>query len=74
MKVYVFDNEESYKCKIIGHLGNSVTAYVLLHIVQCWHECAVIEEDQAIPVVMYCSHMMYEYYSHLGFFPIKHND
>ena len=24
-------------------------------------------------LVLYCSHMMYKYYSHLGFFPIKHN-
>ena len=30
MKLYVYDIEESYKETIIGHLGNSVTAYLLL--------------------------------------------
>ena len=35
MNIYVPSIEESYKEKIIGHLGNPGTAYLLLHIVQC---------------------------------------
>ena len=66
--------EESYIDTIIGHLVNSGTEYLLLHLVQCWHACAVNEENQDIPMILYYSHMMYKYYSHLGFFPIKHNE
>ena len=71
MKLYVSDIEKSYKDTIIGHLVNLGTEYLLLHIVQCWRECAVDEENRYINMVMYCSHMMYKYYSRLGFFPIK---
>ena len=35
MKIYVSDIEELYKDTIIGHMVNSVTEYLLLHIVQC---------------------------------------
>ena len=57
----MYDIEESYKETIIGHLGNSVTAYLLLHIVQCWCVCEVNEENQVLPMVLYCPHMMYKY-------------
>ena len=68
MKLYVSDIVEPYKDSIIGCLGNSGTAYLLLHIVQCWHVCAVGEENQDLHMVLYCSSMMYKYYSHIGFF------
>ena len=65
--------EESYKGTIIGNMGNSGTSDLLLHILECWSACAVNEGNQALPLVMYCSHMMYKYYFHHGFLPIKHN-
>ena len=43
MKLYVSDIEESYKGTIIGHLGNSVTANLLLHMVHFLSACAVTE-------------------------------
>ena len=45
-----------------------------VQILQCWHACAFDDEKWAITMVMYCSWMMYKYYSCLGFFPIKHNE
>ena len=74
MKIYVSDLEESFKRTIIGHLGNSGTEYLLLHIEQGWRKCAVDEEKPAIPMVLYCSGMVYKYYSYLGFLPIKHSE
>ena len=74
MKLYVYDIEESYKYTIIIHLENTGTVDLLLHIVHCWSTCAVDEEKYAVPVVLYCSGMMYKYYSCLGFFPIKYNE
>ena len=74
MKLYVSYIEEQYKDTIIGHLGNSGTAYLILHRVQCWCACAVIEENRALPMVMYCSHIIYKYYYRLRFYPIKHNE
>ena len=53
--------------------GGSWTAYLLLHILQCWRACALYEENQAIDMVLYCSGVMYKYCSCLGVFPIKHN-
>ena len=44
------------------------------YIVQCWIACAVNEENQALCIVLYCSHFMYKYYSRFGFLPIKHNE
>ena len=41
MKLYVSVIEESYKVTTFGHLVNSGTAYLLLHIVQCWRACEV---------------------------------
>ena len=35
-KLYVSDIEEYYKDTIFGHLGNSGTSDLILHIVQCW--------------------------------------
>ena len=58
MKLYVFDIEESYKDTIIGHLLNSGTADLLLHIVRCWRACAVGEEKQVLSMVLYCSGMV----------------
>ena len=54
MKLYVSDIEESYKDTIIGHMGNSGTEDSLLHILQCWRECAVNEENLYLPMVLYC--------------------
>ena len=48
------DIEESYKDTIIGHLGNSGTAYLLLHTVQCWRACAVDEENWNLPMILFC--------------------
>ena len=53
---------------------NSVTADLLLQIVQCWNACAVDEEKLALHIVLYCSGIMYKYYSRNLFFPIKHNE
>ena len=52
--LHVSDIEESYKETIIGHLGNSDTADLLLHIVNCWRACAVNEENHNLTMVMYC--------------------
>ena len=67
MNLYASDIEESYKDKIIYHLGNSGTADLLLHILKCWRAGAVDEEKQYLSMVLYCSDMMYKYYSRLGF-------
>ena len=48
MILYVSDIEESYIDTIIGHLINSGTAHLLLHIVQCWCACAVDEKKRDI--------------------------
>ena len=74
MNNYVSEILEAYKDRIIGYLRNSGTADLLLYIVQCWYTCAVDEENQALPVVIYCSSIMYKYYSHLGFLLIKQNE
>ena len=70
MKLSVFNMEESYKDTIIGNMGNSGTSDLVLHIVQCFRACALNEENQDIPLVLYFSHMVYTYYSRLGFYPI----
>ena len=44
MKLYTSNIEESYKDTIIGHMGNSDTADLLLYIVQYWRQCVVNEE------------------------------
>ena len=71
MKFYVSDIQESYKYIIIVHLENSGTEDLLLHIVQCWRACAVYEDKQGLPMVLYCSGMMYKYYYRLRFPPIR---
>ena len=53
---------------------NTVTADFLLHIVQCWHTCLVYKDNWDLPMVLYCSVMMYKYYSYFGFIPTKHNE
>ena len=55
-------------------MGKVVTTDLLLHIVQCWSTYAVDEDNLAMTLVMYCSEMMYKYYSGLGFLPIKNNE
>ena len=57
----------------MGHLVNSGTADLLFQIVQCWRACEVNEEGQDLPMVIYCSGIMYKHYSYLGFPQIKHN-
>ena len=74
MNLYVFNIKESYKDVIIGHLGKSGTADLLIQVVQCWHACAVYEEKRDLPVVLYSSGMMFKYYFCFEFFPIKHNE
>ena len=74
MKFYVYNIEESCKEAIIGHLGNSGTADLLLHIVLYWSACEADEEKWSLPMVLYCSDMMYTYYYRLGFYPIKNNE
>ena len=71
MKLYTSNIEESYKDTIIGHMGNSDTADLLLYIVQYWRQCVVNEEKQSLPIVLHWSSMIYKYNSHLGFFPIN---
>ena len=46
------DIEESFKNTIICHLGNSVTTYLLLHIVKCLRACEVNEENKAQTMVL----------------------
>ena len=58
MKLHVSNIEESYKDTIIGHLVNSDISYLLLQIVQCWRECAVNEENQAL-LVKFCHEVHY---------------
>ena len=71
MKLYVSDIVESYKYTIIGHLGNTGTVDLLLHIVQCWCACAVDKGNCDLSIVIYCSGILYKYYSSLGFLPIN---
>ena len=55
MKLYVSDIAESYNNTIICHLGNLVTKYLLLHILQCWHACEVDKYNCDLSMVLYCS-------------------
>ena len=54
-------------------MGNSGIEYLSLHIVQCWRSCVVDEEKRDVHMIMYCSCMVYRYYSRIGFLPIKQN-
>ena len=74
MNLYVSDIEEPYKDKIIGHLQNSGTSDLLLKILQCCRACAFDEDKQVLPMVLYCSGMMYKYYSGIGFLQINHKE
>ena len=60
MNIYVSNIVESNKDSIIGNLGNSGKAYLSLHIDQCWRAFSVDEENQDLPIVLYCSGMMYK--------------
>ena len=66
-KLYLSNIVESYKDSIIGHFGNSGTADLLLHIVQCWSAYAFYEYNRSLPMVFYFSVIIYIYYSRLGF-------
>ena len=68
MNICVYNIVESHTDTIIGHLGNSSKADLLLHIVQCWLACAVDEDNRDLTIVLYCSVMMYKYYSIIRFF------
>ena len=65
MNIYVSYIVESYKYSIIGHLGNSSTADLLLHILHCSSACAVDEEKLDLHMVLYSSGIMYKSYSRL---------
>ena len=73
IKTYVSAIVKLYEDTIIGYLRESDTTQLLLRIVQCCHLCDVDEDNFALPVVLYCSAMMYWYYYCLGVLPIKHN-
>ena len=72
MKLYVSNTDESYKETIIVHLVNPGTEDLLLRIVECWCESKVNEENKYLIMVLYCSHMIYKYYSLFECLPIKH--
>ena len=74
LKLYLSDIWELYKDTIIGHLVNSGTVDLLLHILKSWSACEVDEEKWALPMVLYFSGMMYKYYYYLGVLTIKHNE
>ena len=74
MNIYVSDILKSYKDTIIGFLVDTDSAELLSCILKLLCVCAVYEENQALSVVMYCSDIMYKYYSHIRFLPIKHNE
>ena len=71
MKLYVYDIVGSYKDSIIGHLRKSGTEDLLLHIVQCWRWGVFDKQNRYFPIVMYCSGMMYKYYSCLKVFLVN---
>ena len=52
MKLYVSNTVEFYRYTIIGHLGNSGIAYLLLHIVQCWIACAIDKYNKSLHNVL----------------------
>ena len=64
---------ESYKETIIGNLKNTGTPDLFLHSVQLWSASTVDEENLDLPMVLYCSRMIYKYYSHLECITIIHN-
>ena len=56
---------ELYKDSIIGNLCKSSTEAFLLHIIQCWSTYEADEENKDIPMVLYCSGILYKYYLRL---------
>ena len=52
MNLDVSHTMKSYRDTILGHVENSDTSYLLLHMVHCWCECAV---DWRETVSTYCS-------------------
>ena len=71
MKNYISEIVETNKYTIIGCLVNTGTAYLLLHILQCWLACAVDKYNWDIPMVLYYSGTMYKNHPCLEFIPIK---
>ena len=65
---------ESYKYTIIRKLRKSGTPYLLLHMDQYWCACSVDKDKQDLPMIMYCSSIMYKYYSYLGFHWLRKNE
>ena len=59
MKLYVYNILESYRDTIIDNMGNSDIENFLLHMVQCWCACAVVEYNRDLPMVLHCSGIMY---------------
>ena len=68
----MFNFVESYEDRIIDHLGNAGTSDFLIHVVQWRCACESDKDNSSIHMVIYSSGIMYEYYSHIGFLPIKH--
>ena len=52
-------------------MKNTGIENLLLHIVQCWCACAVEKYNQSLPLVLYCSGIMYKHYPRLGVLTIK---
>ena len=75
MNPYVSNIVKSYEDTIIGYMGKSGATYLALHIVQRWCEFYLEnEQNQALPVIIYCYVVVYLYYSGLEFAPIKHKE
>ena len=71
--VYVRDGV-IIKSTIIVNLINTGTSEFLPHIVQYCRVSAEKNYNWVPPVVLYCSGIMYKYYSCLGFLTIKNNE
>ena len=59
MIIYASNIVELYRYTIISYLGNSGATYVLLRILQCCIACAVDDDIQCLPMVLYYSGMIY---------------
>ena len=47
---------------------------MLLCRVHCWSASKIDKDNWSLPVILYCSAMMYKYYSFLVFILVKHNE
>ena len=57
------DIVESYKETTIDYLENSGPEDLLLHILHCLRVCPVDKDNWVLPMVLYCSIIVYKYYS-----------